>query len=54
MPLENLNGNHDTGGVAYDPKTGRLFIVQGGAGPYGEAVIQVFKVNNAVLTTPTY
>ena len=54
MPLENLNGNHETGGVAYDPTTGRLFIVQGAAGPYGEAVIQVFKVNNAVLTTPTY
>jgi hypothetical protein len=54
MPLENLDGNHVTGGMAYDPRTGRLFVVQGHGGAYGEPVIQVFKVNNALLTTPNY
>lgn len=54
LPMENINGNHGTGGMAYDPNTGRLFLVQNAAGAYGEAVIQVFKVSNAVLTKPTY
>lgn len=48
LPFENVAGNHGTGGMAYDPKTRRLYLIQSAAGAYGEPVIQVFTVNNAV------
>jgi hypothetical protein len=48
LPYVAPENDHYTGGIAYDPKTRRLFLVQHSAGPYGQPVIHVFTVNNAV------
>jgi hypothetical protein len=50
IPFEDQNGRHNTGGIAYNPKTKQLYFVQSNAGPYGEPVVHVFKISNA---TPT-
>jgi hypothetical protein len=54
LPFEDSNGRHDTGGVAYNPKTKQLYFVQQKAGPYGEAIIHVLRVNPAVSASITY
>lgn len=54
LPNENKNGAHELGGVAYDPATKRLFVVENSALPAGEPIIHVFTVDNAVSQTVTY
>lgn len=49
LPLENQNDRHSVGGVAYDPRSGRLFFVQQSAARFGETVIHVFTVTNAAV-----
>lgn len=44
VPFEN-NDEHDTGGVAYDPATGRIFFVQSKFGSERLPLIHVFQVN---------
>ena len=48
LPFVDPSANHDTEGMAYDPKRMRLFLVQSMAGPWGEPAVHVFQVNGAV------
>lgn len=54
MPYVGPAGSHSLGGIAYDPKSRRLFIVQGNAGKAGEPLIHAFQVDNAISTAPQY
>ena len=54
LPNEDVNGDHNLSGVAYDPATKRLFVVQDSALPFGEPIIHVFTVNNATATAVNY
>jgi hypothetical protein len=54
LPFSNPAGSHGLGGVAYDPKTRRLFVVQDFGAAFGEPVIHTFLVDNAVSTNVTY
>ena len=47
MPIVPVDEGHYTGGMAYDPATRRLFIVQGTTNDSGEPVVTVFRVENA-------
>jgi hypothetical protein len=50
LPFVNPGDGHYTGGMAYDSRSRRLFLVQHNAGPFGEPVVHVFEVTNAVAS----
>jgi hypothetical protein len=54
LPYVHESAGHGLEGIAYDPLSRRLFVVQEGAGKYGEPVIQVFSVRNAAPTKVSY
>jgi hypothetical protein len=54
LPFTNTAGGHGLGGIAYDPKTRRLFIVQETALKFGEPLIHTFIVDNATAASVTY
>jgi hypothetical protein len=45
LPFVSAVAGHYTGGMTYDPKTRRLYLVQQEAGPWGEPVVTVFTIN---------
>lgn len=48
IPFENQNDRHYAGGIAYNQKLKQLYFVQQNAGPYGEPIVHVFTINNAI------
>jgi hypothetical protein len=45
LPFEVADSGHGLEGIAYDPRTSTLFLVQSAAGKFGEPAIHAFKIS---------